>query len=148
MKNKILAIILLFVCLSALAVNFGCQASTSSEINAVVKVEFSDSENPFTNTDDSLLEDAFLGGEDSLKNFIYKNSNGKVNVDSRILTTVKLTKPVDYFMPKYAYDYKENAYVLVNEIGYDNRYFDESGTPSVTGKQSVNRRAFWWRWGS
>ena len=60
-------------------------------------------------------------------------------MDSRILTTVKLTKPVDYFMPKYAYDYKENAYVLVNEIGYDNRYFDESGTPSVTGKQSVER---------
>ena len=139
MKNKILASILLLACLLGFAFVGGCQSSVVAEINAVVQIEFSDVETPFSSKDKDLLKSAFIQKEDSLKNFIYQNSNGKVSVDSRFLTTVKLPKPVDYFMPKYSYDYKEKSYVVVNEIGYDNRFYDENGAVALTGKPSVER---------
>ena len=139
MKGKITAFFLLLALIFSVAIVGGCEAETQTVINAVVKVEFSDSENPFTASDGELLENAFSGRENSLKNFIEKNSNGKQTVDTRIVATVKIPKSVDYFMPKYEYDYSAKEYVVVNELGYDNRYFDEDGEVALSGKQSAER---------
>lgn len=138
MRNKILATFLLFALSLGLVLSVGCEAETVSEINAVIMVEFVGVETPFTPNDEGLLKKAF-SGEESLKNFIYKNSNGKVNLDSRILATVRVPKPVDYFMPKYEYDYIEKQYNVINELGYDNRCYDYSGVVNIDGKQSVER---------
>ena len=139
MKGKIAAYFLLLALIFSCALVGGCKAETTITVNAVVKVEFLDSENPFTATDDELLKNAFSGQENSLKNFIEKNSNGKETVNSQMIATVKILKSVDYFMPKYEYDYTAKEYVIVNELGYDNRYFDEDGNPSTSGKQSAER---------
>lgn len=138
MRNKILAIFLLFALSLGLVLSVGCEAEITSEINAVIMVEFVGVETPFTPNDESLLNEA-LSGEESLKNFIYKNSNGKVNLDSRIINTVRIPKPVDYFMPKYEYDYIEKQYNVINEMGYDNRCYDDGGVVNINGKQSVER---------
>ena len=136
MKRRI---ILLFV---AIALAFctlggvGC-GKKDENVNLVIQVEFSDTETHFSHVDNSVLAQAFNGANNSLDNFIYVNSNGNRTLKSKILGVVKISKPIDYFMPRYRFENGE--YKEVNEKGYDNRYFDESGNPAKEGKQSVER---------
>ena len=108
------------------------------EINAVVLVEFSSAEITFDEKNLQVISEVFSQNK-GLDGFINANSNGKERVDSRVLGTVKISQEEKYFMPKFSYDYIEKAYKVVNEIGYDNRFFDKDGNPSTTGKQSAER---------
>ena len=108
------------------------------EINAVVLVEFSSAEITFDEKNLQVISEVFSQNK-GLDGFIKANSNGKERVDSRVLGTVKISQEEKYFMPKFSYDYIEKAYKEVNEIGYDNRFFDKDGNPSTTGKQSAER---------
>ena len=138
MKKKVIAIIALFS-LFLTSFSFGCKKSEPKSINVVVKVEFEDTENFFGEAQDLALSKAFIEDENGLKNFIYKNSNGKKTVNTVFTQRVKIAKPVDYFMPKYEYDFLNGEYVEINEDGYDNRCFLEDGTVDVSGKPSAQR---------
>ena len=118
----------------------GCKKSQkSAEVNLVLQVEFLDTETPFSANDGQILKSAFCGKENSLDNFIKTNSNGNHLLESKLLGVVKIKKSIDYFMPRYEYDYDQQDYKEINADGYDNRLFDENGNPSTHGKQSAER---------
>ena len=140
MKSKILTYITLLTIVFTLLFSFGCKKKSSPRlVNAVVSIEFEESQGFFGEGQTDILERAFISDENGLKNFIYKNSNRKKTVDTEIFTSVKMPKSVDYFMPKYSYDYLDGNYVEVNPSGYDNRCFLEDGTVDINGKPSVER---------
>ena len=139
MKRKIIIICTVVVLLVTSIVYFSCRNRETENVNLVIQVEFSDTQNKFSQADSSILAQAFNGSKNSLDNFIYVNSNGNRSLKSKVLGVVKIDKPIDYFMPRYRYDEEKGEYVEVNAKGYDNRYFDDDGTPSLTGKQSVER---------
>ena len=89
MKRKIIAFLLSFTVILGLF-SFGCKREEKS-VNAVVLVEFSDTETAFTKDDQTLLEGVF-NGEESLDNFIEKNSNGNRGVESVFVGKVKIEK--------------------------------------------------------
>lgn len=136
MKRKIIAFLLSFTVILGLF-SFGCKREEKS-VNSVVLVEFSDTETAFAKDDQTLLEGVF-NGEESLDNFIEKNSNGNRGVESVFVGKVKIDKPIDYFMPKYEYNLFRGEYETVNEIGYDNRFLTDYGNVDLGGKQSVER---------
>lgn len=145
MKNKIIVLVLAFSTVLLTLFQTGCVQNGKKQINAVVLVEFNiddgDEAPPknFSQSDQEILNGVFGKEQDSLYNFIYENSNGKEKVESKIIQTVKINMSVDYFQPKYSYDLLSGEYQEVNPIGYDNRYFDENGQPSISGKPSVDR---------
>ncbi len=136
MKIKMFVVLLSFTIILGLF-SFGCKREEKS-INAVVLVEFSDTETAFTQNDQTLLEGVF-SGEESLDKFIKKNSNGNRGVESLFVGKVKIDKPIDYFMPKYEYNLFSGEYEVVNEIGYDDRFLTDYGNVDLDGKQSVER---------
>ena len=139
MKRKIIVICAVLALLITSFTYFSCKNKEVENVNLVIQVEFSDTENHFTQADSSILAQAFNGSKNSLDNFIYVNSNGKHTLKSKILGVVKIDKPIDYFMPMYRYDEENAEYVEVNAKGYDNRYYDDDGNVAISGKQSVER---------
>jgi M6 family metalloprotease-like protein len=139
-KAKIILLFTVITLLFSSIAFVGCAAKKGEEnVNLVIQVEFLDTESLFSTEDNELLLQAFNGKTNSLDNFIYVNSNGKRTLTSTLTGVVKINKAIDYFMPKYRYDNASESYVEENSLGYDNRYFDESGNPSLTGKQSAER---------
>lgn len=138
MKKRVLSVLLIVPMLFCLVGSLSCKQE-KTPINAVVTVEFSDTEAPFTKESDDLLEKAFISDENSLKNYVYKNSSGRVVVNTSFVGKVKIQKKIDYFMPRYEYNYSEGEYIEVNPIGYDNRLYGEDGEVATSGKQSVER---------
>ena len=138
-KRKLIIVCTVIALIISSIACVGCGKKDAENVNLVIQVEFSDTENHFSKADASILAKAFNGSTNSLDNFIYVNSNGNRTLKSNILGVVKIDKPIDYFMPRYRYDEEKGEYVEVNAKGYDNRYFDDDGTPSLTGKQSVER---------
>ena len=140
MKSKILTYITLLTIVFTLLFSCGCKKKSSPRlVNAVVSIEFEESQGFFGEGQTDILERAFISDENGLKNFIYKNSNRKKTVDTVFSKTIKISKSVDYFMPKYSYDYISEEYEEENPSGYDNRCFLEDGTVDISGKPSVER---------
>ena len=138
MKRKFLRALSVIFITALLPIPMGCANNDEANVNFVIQVEFSDTQEPFTPADSQNLSEAF-NGDNGLDKFIEKNSDGKHEVESRILGVVRINKEIDCFMPKYTYNAESQTYEEINEKGYDNRLFDEEGNPSAEGKQSVER---------
>ena len=93
MKKRVLSVLLIVPMLFCLVGSLSCKQE-KTPINAVVTVEFSDTEAPFTKESEDLLEKAFISDENSLKNYVYKNSNGRVVVNTSFVGKVKIQKKI------------------------------------------------------
>ncbi len=105
----------------------------------LVNVKFSDStdfEEDFT----EILKRTFTTSKQSVKEYFKTVSEGKYDFDADFLseTAVVLDKPQNYYEPKY-HHISGNLYTLVNQNGYDNRYFDEEGNPCSSEKEGAKR---------
>ncbi|MBO4323284.1 MAG: hypothetical protein J5836_01335 [Clostridia bacterium] len=102
--------------------------------NIAVCVEFSDTEEKDGITDYALssLEKVFNGETDSLKSFIGKNSQGKLNVATEFIRTVKIDKTSAYFQPRFLLN--GETYEEINPEGYDNRRYTKGGEVSKDGE--------------
>lgn len=144
MKNKLTMLFLALLIVFPSVIG-SCGLSKGRQINAVITVEFSVSENDqappknFTADDEEVLKEVFGKGKGSLNNFIKANSLGKEEVESVLIKTVKINKTVDWFLPKYAYNFLTEEYDTVNPDGYDNLLYDENGNVSLNGKPSAER---------
>lgn len=68
----------------------------------------------------------------SLKNYYYKQSSGKVEINTNLIYAkgggcVRSEHSADYYKPKYVW--RGVLYEEVNKNGYDNRKFDKDGSP-------------------
>lgn len=116
-------------------------SDTTVKQNAVVLVEFDDGDS-FSDGFSKTLENTFNDSPESVQSYFSFVSSGKVDFSANILTTkIKLDHSQSYYMPMY--EYSDGAYTVVNEDGYDNRYFDGDGNvveSSASGaKQHVDR---------
>ena len=142
MKKFIANFLLLIVLLSASVLPeraFAYEEVTGEFKNLAVAVEFSDTteEDEITPSDLSALDAVFNGEETSLKSFIYRNSQGKLSVETSFLKTVKIGEKSSRYAPRYSL--KNGLYQEINPDGYDNRNYDENGEVSPEGKlQSVD----------
>ena len=94
-------------------------------VNGVIEVEFADTTDGFDERENSRLDTVLESDANSLKSFIYENSEGKLSVRSEIVGKVVLDEPSSYYTP--AYKSIKGGYQLVNEVGYDNRKYDADG---------------------
>ena len=141
MKNRVLTAVLatamLFtVCFTANREINSAKAYetiTGEMINVAVAVEFSDTEDAdkITPEAEQNIRCAFNTDDNSLKNFIYRNSERKLSINTVFVGTVRVDVPSTRYSPRY----KEgrNGYVEVNAQGYDNRNFDENGEADANG---------------
>lgn len=105
----------------------------------VVVVRFSDG----TDLDETFFERlkrSYVTSPQSVAEYFLKASDGKYSVNTNFLaeTTVVIDKPQSYYEPKYYYSLS-NTYVVVNENGYDNRFFDAEGTPCEPSKNGAKQ---------
>ncbi len=106
---------------------------TGEMINVAVFVEFSDTEKEdgISEEINAKLNGAFNTDENGLKNFIYKNSNGRLSVETEFAQKVKIDFPHTRYLPRFASERGE--YKEINPSGYDNRRYDENGEISISG---------------
>lgn len=112
--------------------------SVTREYGLVV-VRFNDG----TDVDETFFERlkrSYVTSPQSVSEYFLKASGGKYSVNTNFLseTTVVIDKPQSYYEPKYYYSLS-NDYVVVNENGYDNRFFDAEGNPCEPSKNGVKQ---------
>ncbi|MBO6262658.1 MAG: hypothetical protein J6N93_00075 [Clostridia bacterium] len=142
MRYKIAAIIAL-VFFAVCGVSVSAQAMENDGENAykikniAITVGFSDGDG-IVEGSDGVISTAFGEGSDGLKGFTLENSDGKLIVDTEVIAHVVLKYPHTYFLPAYKYSYAKEEYRKVNEDGYDNRYFDDSGNEVESGEGNIS----------
>lgn len=100
--------------------------------NTVVFLTF-DEQSSFEEDFDQTIYKMYESSSVSVKNYLLKQSRGKVELSTQIIKGkdgaffVQSSNPVEYYKPRYEwhiYQYNE-----VNPEGYDNRYFNSYGEP-------------------
>lgn len=87
------------------------------------------------------LQKTFTTSKQSVKEYFKIVSEGKYSVDAEFLTenaSVTLEKTQNYYLPKY-HHVSGGRYVNVNELGYDNRYFDSENNVCPPEKIGAKR---------
>ncbi|MBQ7408624.1 MAG: hypothetical protein IJW13_05060, partial [Clostridia bacterium] len=107
-----------------------------SMLNSVVFITFEQQGDNYPNGFFDNVYRMYQTSATSVKNYVKHQSGGLLNVDTNVLnheqTVVKVSNPANYYKPRYRWI--NNTYELVNELGYDNRYYSEDG--SVVDYQS------------
>lgn len=117
----------------------GLTADTEKREYAVIFVKFSDTEE-FSEEFLRTIKRTYAGSKQSVKEYFSKVSRGKCEVDFNFIsqTTASLNEKQKYYEPKYYYSSSNAAYEVVNEDGYDNRYFLD-GEPCKPQKIGAKR---------
>lgn len=115
---------------------YGCKKSdgtkTDKFINSLVVVRFSEGEK--TPEAKSVAESVFFRDENSVKNYVRKTSEGKVNYDAATFEICELKNSVKRYLP--AYKSLNGKYEMINEDGYDNRGIGENGENLGGGEEA------------
>ena len=100
--------------------------------NLVVFLTF-DQEHSFKENFEEDIYKMYETSSISVKNYLLYQSRDKLELSTQILKQkngdmcVRSTHSVNYYKPRYQWSY--SRYYDVNPEGYDNRYFDENGSP-------------------
>ena len=111
--------------------------STISLSNLVVSVGFKGSTSALQK---QTLENTYNLSPNGVKSYFSKVSKGSLNAQAYIPTQsfVELDITEEKLLPKYEY-IAEDFYAVVNENGYDNRYYDEQGSVASPQKTGVKQ---------
>lgn len=114
-------------------------ANTEKKEYAVIFVKFSDTEE-FSEEFLRTIKRTYTDSKQSVKEYFSKVSRGTCEVDFNFIsqTAVSLNEKQKYYEPKYYYSSSNDAYEVVNEDGYDNRYFLD-GEPCKPQKIGAKR---------
>ncbi len=108
--------------------------------NVAVLVSFK-GEAQFENDFYETLENTYNASDVSVKSFFKAQTNGKVNVRTLIAgggKVYKVSSPRETYMPRYGkWLAGENEYEVINKLGYDNRYYNESGVPVASSAEGA-----------
>lgn len=118
-------------------------AATEKREYAVIFVKFSDT-GEFSEEFLKTIKRTYRDSEQSVKEYFFEISRGKYEVNFNFISqvTVSLSEKQKYYEPKYYYSSSKDTYEVVNEDGYDNRYFldDEPCKPQKIGaKRHIDR---------
>lgn len=114
--------------------------------NAVVYLTFEDERNDYASFDENFfkkMEMMYVSSPVSVKNYYLTQSNGALTVETTFFgedDCIRSDHGADYYKPRY--EWKNNEYKEINDVGYDNRRYDSDGNavdPTASGaKQSVD----------
>lgn len=108
--------------------------------NVAVLVSFK-GEEQFESDFYKTLENTYNASDVSVKSFFKAQTNGKVNMRTLIAgggKVYKVTSPRERYMPRYGkWLAGENEYEVINELGYDNRYYNENGEPVASSVENA-----------
>lgn len=118
-------------------------ANTEKREYAVIFVKFSDTDE-FSEEFLQTIKRTYNDSKQSVKKYFSKVSRGKYEVNFNFISqvAVSLNEKQKYYEPKYYYSSSNDAYEVVNEDGYDNRYFldDKPCKPQKIGaKRHIDR---------
>lgn len=87
------------------------------------------------------LENTYNASDVSVKAFFKAQTSGKVNLSTLIAgggKIYKVSSPREAYMPRYGkWIAGKNEYEVINELGYDNRYYNEDGVPVASSAEGA-----------
>ncbi|MBR4420703.1 MAG: hypothetical protein IKT32_07440, partial [Clostridia bacterium] len=100
--------------------------------NSVVLVTFESTGNAFASGFEKDLYAMYQTSDYSVKNYLALQSGNKMDFNTTMLygengQIVRSDYPVEYYRPRY--EWVHSRYEEINQIGYDNRYFNQAGEP-------------------
>jgi hypothetical protein len=139
MKNKKFIAICVAI-LSILYLFSGCGNSSADKSNSekqqecikntVVFFSFEKQGDNFPEGFSESIYQMYETANHSVKNYLLKQSKSRLLMQTEILPAVDgqvvvSDKSIDYYRPRYKW--YTNKYIEINELGYDNRYFNKEG---------------------
>ena len=139
MKSKKFLAILIAI-LSILYLFSGCGGASTGDLsaekqqeclkNTVVFLTFEKQGNNFPEGFRESIYQMYETANHSVKNYLLKQSKSRLLMQTEILSSVDgqvvvSDKSIDYYRPRYKW--YTNKYIEINELGYDNRYFNKEG---------------------
>lgn len=139
MKSKKFLAILIAI-LSILYLFSGCGGASTGDLsaekqqecikNTVVFFSFEKQGDNFPEGFSESIYQMYETANHSVKNYLLKQSKSRLLMQTEILPAVDgqvvvSDKSIDYYRPRYKW--YTNKYIEINELGYDNRYFNKEG---------------------
>lgn len=106
--------------------------SSGTFVNAAILISF-EGEPQFESDFSETLEKTYNRSAVSVKSFFAAQTNGAVDMQTLLSgggKVYKLGSPRECYMPRYGkWLAAQNEYEVINELGYDNRYYNADGVP-------------------